>query len=269
VSKWRRRRTNESVNDGAVSYSAPPPNEGVDSIAELRFGRKDYEEYADEWIKEHRKLIDKYFKDKRKGLNVKYPDWRNSLNPPDPYAMKLIFHDPKKFGSVLFDPYLLEYVIYLDVDLFNSLIKYSRIKTDELIPGISRHITNLFIGKYKRILFLEEESSIYRQKSFIDLDYKSSWSRAFQIFETHGSIIVARWCLEKFLSDDNIWIDRMHELMNGNNISSLNVNVSKNVSITGDPFELDIEGGNEYEEDSSDDVINLLGSDLEGVEFIV
>ena len=61
----------------------------------------------------------------------------------------------------------------------------------------------------------------------------------------------------------------MHELMNGNNISSLNVNVSKNVSITGDPFELDIEGGNEHEEDSSDDVINLLGSDLEGVEFIV
>lgn len=253
-----------------TTYKAPPPNDGVDNICDLRFGRKDYEEYADEWIRKHRKLLDKYFKDKRKGVACKYPDWRLSLSPPDPYAMRLIFKNPSD-GSIMFDPHLLEYVIYLDSDLFNSLIKFSRKKNlNELIPGISRHITNLFIGKYKRILFLEEESSIYRQPSFVDLDYKTNWDKTFQIFETHGSIVVARWCLEKFLSDDNIWIDRMHELIDGNNIGSLNVNISRNISITGDPFELDIEGGNEClsEKSDGDDVINLLGSDLDGVEFV-
>lgn len=255
-------------------YKAPPPNTDADNVCDLRFGRKDYEEYADAWIKKNRRLIDKYFRDKRKGLNVKYPDWRRSLNPPDPYAMRLIFYDPDKIGKVLFDPHLLEYVIYLDVDLFNSLIKFSR-KTlsEDLIAGISRYITNLFNGKYKRILFLEEETSIYRQPGFVDLDYRSSWSRAFQIFESYGSIIIARWCLEKFSSDNNIWIDMMHELVNGKTLDALNVNVSKNVSVTGDPFELDIDG---YEENSDSDTndtddadeINLLGSDLDGIEFL-
>lgn len=108
-----------------------PPNESVWDLAELRFGRSQYEDlFSGKWRKSHPHL---YEETELGHLRVKR-GWQKLLEPPDPYACCLLCHDPTwqwsvEDGGVFRKPYEL----WNPMRLMNSFLSKGSKIVDEVV----------------------------------------------------------------------------------------------------------------------------------------
>jgi len=193
------------------AYRCPPPNDGAQSVSDLKFGISDYEHEIMAYNK--KKLKDK-----------STPHWRELLRGTDPYALIYIYEDPEikdRFcHTPLWNPSLFQEMILNSVEILASVLSVARhgfisSPTDRRIFAVTRKIKLFYRQEFEpaNIEYLKSVAECITSGKKEEAEYCISRSGfAKDLFHDQGAIIVARWLLEMSCTAPEFWINKAKKI---------------------------------------------------------
>lgn len=197
-------------------YQSPPPNTGAQNLTELKIGKQDYEPLMDKYS---RKISEDAKRIGYKAAAAKHGSWRQEVAKTDPFAMMLIYNDPKiveagksHYHLPMWFPEIAQEIILMDPAIMsNVMIAVSKsVKnppTGGLVGKLNVAFRNSIIPecerRFKEIGSREVTRSGIKEESeycLSRLDY------AIYHFKRYASAIVARWLFELSFSAPEFWL---------------------------------------------------------------
>lgn len=189
-------------------FESPAPNQGVDRLRGLVFGRQDYDTEVLSYQKEFNR---NYAKSIKTNQDIVLPeDWRKRLKKPDPWALVPITHDAKRYikhdkNSQVWDANLLEDMLLGNVLCTSDWISKTILSIHEMACTVG---TSLFASEREKAkivlmsLFNTEYKSILLERN---PEYAKTWQIAIQVFLSATTIILD-FLLESYFKDTETWI---------------------------------------------------------------
>lgn len=201
-------------------YIAPPPNSGCQNICELKFGLKDYEDEITEYYK---RLVTAT----KKGLpKSSVQHWREPLKVIDPYANIRIYEDPEiaLAGNAhchlpLWQPSIFETLVLNEVNILGTVLTVLiENASNPNLAAITRKLNNLYRNKFSndRTSYLKAIIDGPAIRTGLKDQAQHCLDRtefAETLFCDRGSIIIARWLLEKYYDSPEFWTNKAGELV--------------------------------------------------------
>lgn len=192
-------------------YVPPPPNEFAYGVAQLRYGRRDWQPDIDDWQKANRRKIEKAVRKR------KYIDYRRELGMAvtdhvfiheDPHAQHPHAKPPTKayidFASrSLWRPDVFENLLLSDGRILAATM--STVKAGCDLGSILRLADK--VQKLFEDTFIEIEDKVIAEHPAMKLPWPAlgDWGRATTLLRTGGKLIIAKFLLGLYFIETDVW----------------------------------------------------------------
>lgn len=200
------KRLREAVELGKV-YVPPPPNEFAYAVAQLQYGRRDWQPDIDDWQKANRSKIEKAVRRR------KYIDYRHELGMSvtdhvfiheDPHVKHVSAYNDFASRS-LWRPDAFEQLLLSDGSTLAATMVTVKAGCDlGSILRLADKVQKLFEDT-----FIEIENKVIAEHPAMKLPWPAlgDWGRATTLLRTGGKLIIAKFLLGLFFIEEDVWAE--------------------------------------------------------------